>query len=52
MPRLWPITLVLFLLAGCAGMEPFEPPKAGDTPPGPGLFTGEKGEIVLTPPAF
>jgi hypothetical protein len=41
---------VLLLLAGCAGMRPFEPPQPDEIPPGPGLFTGKKGELVITPP--
>jgi hypothetical protein len=43
-------TLAL-LLAACGEVKPFSPPVANEIPPGPGLFTGKKGELVLTPPA-
>ena len=36
-----------FGLAGCAQYEPFEPAQSGEIPEGPGLFTGEKGEVIL-----
>jgi hypothetical protein len=39
--------LVLLLAAGCAGIEPFEPPVAGEMNPGPGLVFGPSGEFVL-----
>ncbi|MCB1832418.1 MAG: hypothetical protein KDH19_03080 [Geminicoccaceae bacterium] len=35
-------------LAGCGG-EPFEPQAPGEIRDGPGLFTGEDGEFVITP---
>jgi len=36
-----------FLLAGCADMQPFDPPVAGEMNPEPGLFSGPSGEFVL-----
>jgi hypothetical protein len=40
---------LLLLLVGC-GMEPFEAPRADGLKEGPGLFTGERGALVLTVP--
>ena len=39
---------VLLLLAGCADLEPFDPPVAGEMRPGPGLFSGPDGVFVLS----
>ncbi len=44
------IILVCTLLAACAEGKPFDPPQAGEIPPGPGLFTGEDGEFRLLRP--
>ena len=33
-------------LLGCATGEPFDPPKADDIPPGPGLFSGKDGKFT------
>jgi len=33
---------------GCGSVKPFEPPRAGEIPDGPGLFTGSKGSLVLS----
>jgi len=39
--------LVLVLgLAGCGGTE-FAAPEIDEIPPGPGLFTGEDGALVI-----
>ncbi len=38
------------LVAGCADMEPFDPPVADEMQPGPGLFSGPTGEFVLLRP--
>ncbi len=38
---------LVLLLAACAGMEPFEPPVAGELNAGPGLFSGPRGEFVI-----
>ena len=35
------------LLSGCAELEPFDPPVAGEMKPGPGLFSGPDGEFVI-----
>lgn len=39
---------VLALLGGCADLEPFDPPVAGEMNPGPGLFSGPDGVFVLS----
>jgi hypothetical protein len=45
------LTVALGLvLAACGEVKPFTPPATDEIPPGPGLFTGKKGELVLTPP--
>ncbi len=33
---------------GCAHVQPFEPPRVGEIPDGRGLFTGDKGALVLS----
>lgn len=38
---------LVLLLSACAGMEPFEPPVAGELNAEPGLFSGPEGEIVI-----
>ena len=38
---------VALLLVGCADMEPFDPPVAGEMNPEPGLLSGPDGEFVL-----
>jgi hypothetical protein len=45
-------TLLFGGLAGCAEFQPFEPPVAGEIPPGPGLLSGADGEFVITPNAL
>ena len=35
--------------AGCASTEPFEYQDVREEKPGPGLFTGEKGAVVIQP---
>jgi hypothetical protein len=39
----------ILLLAGC-GMEPFDPPRPDELQPGPGILTGESGELVIYRP--
>ena len=34
-------------LAGCASTEPFEYQDVREEKPGPGLFTGEQGGVVI-----
>jgi hypothetical protein len=49
--RLVPLAAALALLVGaCGAPKPFSPPVADDIRPGPGLFTGETGELVIRPP--
>lgn len=38
---------LLLALLGCAQPKPFELPRPGEIPDGPGLFTGEKGRFIL-----
>lgn len=45
-PRL-ALMMLCWVLAGCAGGQPFEPPTAGEIAPGPGLFSGKDGEFRL-----
>jgi hypothetical protein len=33
---------------GCGPVKPFEPPRVGEIPDGPGLFTGHRGALVLS----
>ena len=42
------LVVALLTVQGCGG-KPFKPERPGDMKPGPGLFTGKKGGIVLTP---
>ena len=39
--------LACALLGACAKGEPFDPPRAGEIPDGPGLISGEDGEFKL-----
>lgn len=41
------LLLACVLPLGCAGVEPFDPPVAGEMNPGPGLLSGPSGELVL-----
>ncbi len=47
MPQLAIVLLLSFLIIGCEGGKPFDPPTAGEIPSGPGLFSGEDGEFKL-----
>ena len=45
---LWIVSLVVALLvAGCAGIEPYEPRDNREEGPERGLFTGAEGEFVI-----
>ena len=46
---LWISTLLaaLLVLAGCAGIEPYEPRNNREEGPESGLFTGSEGEFVI-----
>jgi len=35
------------LIAGCAGIKPYDPPAYREAPPGNGLLTGADGEFVI-----
>jgi hypothetical protein len=48
--RLGPAVALLIAAGGC-GFEPFEPPSSSELRPGPGLFTGKRGEWVILRPA-
>lgn len=39
--------LTCLVLVSCANPRPFEYHKIDEIPEGPGLFSGEKGEIIL-----
>jgi len=41
------LAALALLLGSCAGMEPFDPPVAGELNPEPGLFSGPDGTFVL-----
>ena len=41
------IVLFSFLVAGCAGMKPYEPRNTREEGPRKGLFSGEQGEFVI-----
>ena len=36
------------MTVGCAQVKPFDPPRVGEIPEGPGLFTGSQGALVLS----
>lgn len=40
--------VVLFLVAGCSGITPFEPRNNREEGPEKGLFTGSRGEFVIS----
>ncbi len=48
----WPAVLLLiaFVMAGCAGIEPYEPRNNREEGPEKGLFTGSQGEWVIVGP--
>ena len=41
------LLLVILLVTGCAGMEPYEPRDEREEGPKQGLFSGPDGEFVL-----
>jgi len=45
----WPAVLLLIavVMAGCAGIEPFEPRNHREEGPEKGLFPGSQGEFVI-----
>ena len=42
--------LMVVVMAGCAGIEPYEPPNNREEGPEKGLFTGSQGEWVILGP--
>ena len=42
--------LMVVVMAGCAGIEPYEPPNNREEGPEKGLFTGSQGEWVIVGP--
>jgi hypothetical protein len=43
------ILVTAFLVLGACGGKPFTPEKIGEVKAGPGLFTGKKGGIIISP---
>jgi hypothetical protein len=41
------LLLIAVIMAGCAGIEPFEPRNHREEGPEKGLFTGSEGEFVI-----
>ncbi len=41
------LLVATLVLAACAQMEPIDFPQSDEIPDGPGLFTGEDGEITI-----
>jgi hypothetical protein len=44
------LLLIMVVMAGCAGIEPFEPRNNREEGPEKGLFTGSQGEWVIVGP--
>ena len=44
------LLVALLVVAGCAGIEPYEPRNDREEGPEKGLFTGSKGEWVILGP--
>ncbi len=44
------LLLMMVVLAGCAGIEPYEPRNNREEGPEKGLFTGSQGEWVIVGP--
>jgi hypothetical protein len=44
------LLLMVVVMAGCAGIEPYEPRKNREEGPENGLFTGSQGEWVIVGP--
>jgi hypothetical protein len=45
--RLAALLAATMLVAGCSGIQPYNPPDDKETPPGSGLLTGPDGEFVI-----
>jgi hypothetical protein len=48
----WTVVLLLIVvvMAGCAGIQPYDPPNHREEGPEKGLFTGSQGEWVILGP--
>ena len=48
----WTVILLLIVavMAGCAGIKPYDPPNHREEGPEKGLFTGSQGEWVILGP--
>ena len=48
----WTVVLLLIVavMAGCAGIKPYDPPNHREEGPEKGLFTGSQGEWVIVGP--
>ena len=44
------LLLTVAVMAGCAGIQPYEPPNHREEGPEKGLFTGPQGEWVILGP--
>ncbi len=43
----WAAVMAGVAFAACTGVPDADVPRADSIPPGPGLFTGEKGKVVI-----
>ena len=41
------LLILLVVMAGCAGIQPYDPPNHREEGPEKGLFTGSQGEWVI-----
>ncbi len=48
--RIAALLAALLLIAGCAGIQPYNPPNHREEGPEKGLFTGSQGEWVIVGP--
>jgi len=48
----WTVVLlfIVVVMAGCAGIKPYDPPNHREEGPEKGLFTGSQGEWVIVGP--
>jgi len=44
------LLLIVIVMAGCAGIKPYDPPNHREEGPEKGLFTGPQGEWVIVGP--
>jgi hypothetical protein len=48
--RIAALLAALMVIAGCAGIQPYNPPNHREEGPAKGLFTGSQGEWVIVGP--